>query len=214
MYDTTITTTADVATRLHRDRERGHQATLQLWDFPRGTHAPRAQVQALWTVLSADAITGQGTLLLRSAEPPTCTPSWVQKLDTVEHQHTPTVGETVQLTTELECSKTPHTPVPREVGQRVKRDTGRAFRAARVPVPEDEQRQWAVAKLERHGVAVDVVENLRCESVWLSRRRMHYDTVVLCVSGTVADAGTYQAAMSGGVGKLKPFGGGLLRQVR
>ena len=222
MFDTHITTSADHAGQLHRDREHAHTAILSLWHH-RASSA-RAAVGALWTVTHADMLTNTGHVLVRSTVPPERTPHWAHTLTTTDRSdYTPTTGEPLQLTLELETGRSPHIPVPRELEHALKQGAngtprqpghGLAFRSRRETVPYDELPTWATAKLARHGINTHTVSVLRTGTIHLPR---HHNTIhpiaTLTISGTITDPETYHHALHKGLGKGKAFGLGLLRDT-
>ena len=107
MYDTVITTTAQHAHTLHTDREHGHRAVMALWGH-RDTTTLRADLSVLWAVTTADLLTDNGQVLVRSAEPPEHTPGWAHTLTTTDRtdEH-PEPDTPVQLHLELDGAYTP-----------------------------------------------------------------------------------------------------------
>lgn len=220
VFDTVITTSAEQAGELHRDREHAHTAVLGLWK-PRTSSTTRTAVGAVWSVTRADMLAETGEVLVRSVVPPEHTPSWAQTLSTVDRSHYAATGEVLQLALELETGRTPHVPVSRDVERALKQGAdgtpraagkGLAFRSRREAVPSEELPDWAVAKLGRNGIDVRSVSVLRAGRVHLARRRTVHPVATLSVSGVVSDAVAYQQALRQGVGKGKAFGLGLVRE--
>lgn len=219
MFDTVITTTAEQAGELHRDREHAHAAVLSLWNQRTG-NPTRAAVGAVWAVTRADMLTGTGEVLIRSAVPPERAPTWTQNITTIDRSnYTPVQGEPLQLTIELETGRTPHVPVPRELERALKQGAdgtarppgkGLAFRARREAVPTEELTTWAVPKLARNGIKVQTVSVLRTGHVRLPKHRTAHPAATLAITGTVDDPEAYRASLAGGIGKGKSFGLGLL----
>lgn len=221
MFDTVITTSAEQAGELHRDREHAHTAVLGLWS-PRTSSPTRAAVGAVWSVTCANMLAEAGEVLVRSAVPPEHTPPWAQKLSIGDRSHyAAATGDVVQLTLELETGRTPHVPVSRDVERALKQGAdgtsraagqGLAFRSRRESVPTDEIPDWAITKLGRHGIDVRSVSVLRAGRVHLPRHRTVHPVATLSVSGVVSDAAAYQQALRQGIGKGKAFGLGLVRE--
>lgn len=219
MFETIITTSAEQAGELHRDREHAHTAVLSLWHHR--THSTtRATVGAVWAVTEADMLTDTGKVLVRSTVPPERTPAWAQNLATTDRfDHAPAAGEPVRLTLEIEAGRTPHVPVSRDIERALKQGAdgtprapgkGLAFRARREAVPTGELPDWAVSKLARHGIDTHAVSVLRTGRVQLPRHQTAHPLATLSISGVVSDAEAYRQALRQGIGKGKSFGLGLV----
>lgn len=222
MFDTLITTSADHAGQLHRDREYAHTAILSLWHH-RASSA-RAAVGALWTVTCADILTNTGQVLVRSTVPPERTPHWAHTLATTDRSnYTPTAGEPLQLTLELETGRHPHIPVPRELEHTLKHGAdgtprkpghGLAFRSRRETVPTNELPTWATSKLARHGINTHTISVLRTGKIHLpSHHNTTHPVATLTITGTITNPQNYHHAHKNGIGKGKAFGLGLLHDT-